>query len=670
MYLSQQIVEQAIEGIKNVHPFFGIDFLVAKIAGLPVGKTKLVSLDSVTRTFMDQYYKPFENSKRYYRYFHPPRNDKWWKPKYPGSTSQTRRTRGRWSVPFIHDTDNPQLWGWQNNYLEVIEHELQRILKGRRIPAFYIAAWLYRNEDWPDDTTPTDLVNAFLGEFKIKPEEATILFDLSIPTAVDKIPLLQTNPVTVNDLIPIIGIPSDLPGEGGGILSYLELQGVGPAANLNFEPGKRINLITGDNGLGKTFLLDTVWWALTGHWLGYPADPTNSPSKQATISYRVAGEYKESDTITIEYDRATFSWPTPSDSKADPCLLVYARADNSFAIWDPAQHSAKILNQRPSLLPYYNFSADEVWFGLEDKNQSLCEGLIRDWVHWQNTNDEEIASRDRQAMLTVATTDAQAMVEAAQKAGVQLMYGENWVYAPAIRKAERLITTSQGAIVEMRGGECHSGSHSPYSKIWRYTGGGALLRLGAHPIGAMLYLKQQEGLARNGRAIRPAAVSAEVGDLSQISTVAAVEKPWIATGWQDVENWAAVILTFEDGARGIVYASDAVLGGMESRLEIFSSNSHLKCNLSPNNLLQAYAPDQDVFGNEYLMEKVETKAGWSSPIPDEDWSSGHLAMCQDFVSAVAENRPALADGNLGLAATRVVYAAYQAAASGLRVDLA
>jgi predicted dehydrogenase len=272
-------------------------------------------------------------------------------------------------------------------------------------------------------------------------------------------------------------------------------------------------------------------------------------------------------------------------------------------------------------------------------------------------------------MLGVATADAEAMVEAAQQAGVQLMYGENWIYAPSIARAAGLIKAAHGTILEMRGGECHSGSHSPYSKIWRYTGGGALLRLGAHPIGAMLYLKQQEGLARNGRPIRPAAVSAEAGDLSRIPTVATEEKAWIATGWQDVENWAVVIITFADGSRGIAYASDAVLGGMESKLEIFSSNSHLKCNLSPNNLLQAYAPHPDVFENEYIIEKTSTSAGWSTPIPDEDWSSGHRAMCQDFVAAVAESRPARADGRLGLAVVRVVYAAYLAAATGRRVVL-
>ena len=249
------------------------------------------------------------------------------------------------------------------------------------------------------------------------------------------------------------------------------------------------------------------------------------------------------------------------------------------------------------------------------------------------------------------------------------MYGENWVYAPSITRAERLITASQGTIVEMRGGECHSGSHSPYSKIWRYTGGGALLRLGAHPIGAMLYLKQQEGLARNGQPIRPVAVSAEVGDLSRIRSVAAEAKPWIVTGWQDVENWAAVIITFADGARAIMYASDAVLGGMESKLEIFLSNSHLKCNLSPNNLLQAYAPQPDVFGMSTLWRRpVPARAG-VRPFPMRIGVPATWPCARTLLPPWPRiDRPELM-ASLGLEVIRLVYMAYVAAATGQRIEI-
>jgi len=279
----------------------------------------------------------------------------------------------------------------------------------------------------------------------------------------------------------------------------------------------------------------------------------------------------------------------------------------------------------------------------------------------------EVSTVPRRQMLATAAENAAAMVDAARRAGVLLMYAENWVYAPSIVKANRLAAAGGGAILEMRGGECHSGSHSPYSKEWKYVGGGALLRLGVHPIGAMLYLKREEGLRRFGRPIRPASVTAEVGDLTR--ALPAGSPAWVGTGWVDVENWGSVLLSFDDGTRGIVWASDAVLGGMESSLKILLSNAHVVCNLSHTRLVEAYAPAADVFGDEYLTEKLETSAGWSPPQPDEDWVQGHRAMVQDFVGCVAEGRQPRADGALGRDAIQVVYAAYQSAEEGRRISL-
>ena len=50
------------------------------------------------------------------------------------------------------------------------------------------------------------------------------------------------------------------------MLERLELANVGPAPTMTLELAPRINLITGDNGLGKSFLLDVAWWALTRKW--------------------------------------------------------------------------------------------------------------------------------------------------------------------------------------------------------------------------------------------------------------------------------------------------------------------------------------------------------------------------------------------------------------------
>jgi len=282
---------------------------------------------------------------------------------------------------------------------------------------------------------------------------------------------------------------------------------------------------------------------------------------------------------------------------------------------------------------------------------------------------EQTGGQDRLKMLEVATENSEAMVEAAEKAGVLLMYGENWVYAPSLTKVVELAPGAGGTILDMRGGECHCGSHTPFSKIWYYAGGGALIRLGAHPIGAMIYLKRKEGLARSGKPIRPTSVIAEVGDLSRIPSVEKEARDWIVKGWKDVENWGSAILTFEDGAKGIVWASDTLLGGMESRLDVFLSNCHFKCNMSPSELVQAYAPEEGIFGDSYIIEKGGTKAGWSTPMPDEDWTSGHQLMCQSFVDSVAEGKAAESDGTLGMEVVKVIYSAYLSASKGRRVDL-
>ena len=65
----------------------------------------------------------------------------------------------------------------------------------------------------------------------------------------------------------------------------------------------RLNIITGDNGLGKTFLMDCAWWALTNTWAGNEARPKYAEgSKRASISYAIAGKSKLSKDTKVLYD--------------------------------------------------------------------------------------------------------------------------------------------------------------------------------------------------------------------------------------------------------------------------------------------------------------------------------------------------------------------------------
>jgi predicted dehydrogenase len=274
-------------------------------------------------------------------------------------------------------------------------------------------------------------------------------------------------------------------------------------------------------------------------------------------------------------------------------------------------------------------------------------------------------STPRGEMLAEAMGRADAMVGAARHHGVKLMYAENWLYAPAVQRVAALAAASGGRILEITAEESHSGSHAGYAKSWASSGGGALMRLGAHPIGAAIWLKAEEGLRRTGRPIRPVSVTAEVADLSH----RAAEGPWLVADWQDVENWASVIIAFEDGSRAVLLASDVSLGGMKDTLAVKMSNAHLRCDLTHSSLVQAYAPDESVFSEIYIQEKLETKAGWSHPSVDEEWLLGYPRELRDFVEAVVEDHPPVSDAVLGREVVRAIYSAYVSAQEGRRIDL-
>jgi predicted dehydrogenase len=140
--------------------------------------------------------------------------------------------------------------------------------------------------------------------------------------------------------------------------------------------------------------------------------------------------------------------------------------------------------------------------------------------------------------------------------------------------------------------------------------------------------------------------------------------------WDDVEDWSSLIITFEDGTKSIVLSNDTTLGGIVNTLDVFTTNSVIKCNMASNDSVKAYAPAGEIFGDEYITEKIQTKAGWTFPSPNEDWMRGYPQEMQDFVEAVYYDRAPISDGKLGLDVVQVIYAAYLSAEQGKRIELA
>ena len=162
------------------------------------------------------------------------------------------------------------------------------------------------------------------------------------------------------------------------MLEFVHLRNVGPAPEMRFDLARRLNVLTGDNGLGKSFLLDVAWWALTRTWASNVAAPT-TPAP-ATIEYVVEGKSKTAQTMTSTYRRDDQTWPVDAKRPPMPGVVVYIRIDGGFSVWDPARNYWRSDRERPAA---YHFTAEQVWDGLTLGGERACEGLERDWVSWQ-----------------------------------------------------------------------------------------------------------------------------------------------------------------------------------------------------------------------------------------------------------------------------------------------
>ncbi|CAM2066484.1 AAA family ATPase [Sulfidibacter corallicola] len=179
------------------------------------------------------------------------------------------------------------------------------------------------------------------------------------------------------------------------MLKNIELCNVGPAERMAFKPvAHRFNLITGDNGLGKSFLLEASWWALTGTWHAHPAVPSRG---DAVIAYQFDGDTKVY-SASSKWDPKSQRWRRKAGRPPNPGLVIYAGIDGSFSIWDPARNYRiyrRADGGEAESPAAYQFGPHQVLDGLRrtvveggvSREQVVCAGLIDDWTRWQAAND-------------------------------------------------------------------------------------------------------------------------------------------------------------------------------------------------------------------------------------------------------------------------------------------
>ncbi len=159
------------------------------------------------------------------------------------------------------------------------------------------------------------------------------------------------------------------------MLKELHIKWVGSAPQFDVEFGERINLFTGDNGLGKTFLLDVAWWVLTGNWSEHPAFPQQVEGETPEIISLLSNQ-KDSEEYRSLFSYSDQKWLNLRRSPSLKSLIIYIRVDG-FSVFDSTRQPSSS----------YHFTSDSLWNGLRVGDKVLCNGLIHDWVNWQRQPD-------------------------------------------------------------------------------------------------------------------------------------------------------------------------------------------------------------------------------------------------------------------------------------------
>ena len=106
------------------------------------------------------------------------------------------------------------------------------------------------------------------------------------------------------------------------MLRALHLKDVGPAARFDLERGERLNVLTGDNGLGKSFILDVAWWALTGTWVKRPVLPRRGKEETAEMRAEVWIRNLEEHEFSSRFVRVGQSWEDPYRQQHSAALVA------------------------------------------------------------------------------------------------------------------------------------------------------------------------------------------------------------------------------------------------------------------------------------------------------------------------------------------------------------
>jgi predicted dehydrogenase len=250
--------------------------------------------------------------------------------------------------------------------------------------------------------------------------------------------------------------------------------------------------------------------------------------------------------------------------------------------------------------------------------------------------------------LCVTVADADAMIDACRKAGVLLCYAEELCFAPKYVRAKML--AEEGALGRpflVKQAEEHDGPHMPWFWDVARSGGGAMLDMGCHGLEFARWIFGKPKARR----------------------VWASLNTYVHRKKTQGEDHSLMVVEFEDKdglpQTALVENSWAKVGGIDDRAEIYGSEGNTRADLLKGSSLWTYSKT----GYGYAAEKAGATVGWTFTMFEEIWNYGFPQEFAHFARAIRGREKLLESGEDGREVLSILWAAYESAGTGRRIDL-
>lgn len=312
------------------------------------------------------------------------------------------------------------------------------------------------------------------------------------------------------------------------------------------------------------------------------------------------------------------------------------------------------------------FHTEQAIAALRAGKHVICEKPLTGYFGFEEDPKPIGTAVKKRDMYRYVKSQLDALEQAVNESGKIFCYAENYIYSPNLQKAKELIAAKGSAILYLRGEESVRGSISAFGNTWENIGGGTLMRIGCHPLGGVLYMKQQEAFAR-GKTVRPVRVVADTGRM--LDGLSQEERRYIREQLMDVEDFATVTITFSDESKATVFANDNVLGGVENYVDIYCNDGVLRAKITPTDDLSVYFADDKGLENCIISENQPFKTGWNKAFVSEMVHRGYVDQLQNFMSCIVEGKQPESNFATARMVCELIYAAYISAEEGIAVDL-